>query len=88
MLTESEIRTRLTKKAGEDDAFRALLLADPRTAVEQEFGATVPDGFSVHVHEETATSAHLVLPPAGGRLTPAELGAVAGGNWDAQMDNW
>ena len=50
-------------KAAEDEDFRARLVADPRAAVEHETGLRFPDGFRIHVHEESATDAHMVLPP-------------------------
>ena len=43
-----------------------------------ELGATIPDGFDVMVHEDSGTTAHLVLPPSP-ELTEAELEKVAGG---------
>ena len=80
MKTEHEVKAALLAKAASDAAFRAQLVADPRAALEQAFDITFTDEFSLHVHEETATSAHLVLPPARGGLGPSELEAVAGGN--------
>ena len=79
MKTESEVRAHLLEKAEADSEFRAALLADTRAAVEKEIGFAMPPGFQMHVHEETATSAHMVLPRAGGGLSSRELEAVAGG---------
>ena len=47
----------------------------------------MPAGFEMHVHEETATSAHMVLPPVGGRLGDGELQSVAGG-WVNTPAGW
>ena len=81
MTTATELRDRILDRAAEDEEFRASLIADPRAAVLAELGTTLPDGFDVVVHEDSATTAHLVLPPTP-RLTDAELAAVAGGvNW-------
>ena len=41
-------------------------------------GADIPDGIEVAVHEDSATTVHLVLPPSPA-LTEAELEKVAGG---------
>ena len=54
---------RLLSKAGKGHEFRARLLADPRAAIEREFGVTLPEGHEVHVHEDTDATTHLVLPP-------------------------
>ena len=81
MKTESEVRAHLIEKADADSAFRAALLTDMRATVEKEIGFAMPAGFEMHVHEETATSAHMVLPPVSGdRLAPGEMQSVAGGH--------
>ena len=67
-------------KAAEDDDFRARLIADPKGAVSEEVGTAIPEGFDVAVHEESATTFHLVLPPSP-HLTEADLALVAGGSW-------
>ena len=54
---------RLRLKAGRDPGFRARLLANPKEAIEAELGVKLADGHGVHVHEETDTSTHLVIPP-------------------------
>ncbi len=54
------------------------LIADPRAAISAETGTAIPDGFNVVVHEDSATTAHLVLPPSP-RLTEAEMEKVSGG---------
>ena len=86
MTTAIEIREMVLSKAGEDDAFRARLIADPKAAISAEIGAEIPDGFYVSVHEDNATTTHLVLPPAPA-LTEAELEQVVGaGNlWENTM---
>ena len=48
---------------GEDGEFRERLLANPKDAVEREFGVTLAEGHEIHVHEETDTATHVVLPP-------------------------
>ncbi len=84
MQTAVEIETKLKAKADEDEAFRARLLEDPRTAIKEVTGLTVPEGFSIHVHEETATDFHLVIPPASRSLSDQEIREASGGmNWSA-----
>ena len=78
MTTATDLKTRILSKAAEDSDFRARLIADPRAAISDEIGATIPDSFNVAVHEDSATTAHLVLPPSPA-LTEAELEMVAGG---------
>ncbi len=85
MTTATELKARILNKAEEDGDFRARLVADPRAAISAETGTTIPDGFDVAVHEDSATTAHLVLPPSP-KLTEAELAVVAGG-YPSQI-NW
>ena len=82
MNTPSEIRARLMDKAVEDADFRTRLLGDPKAAIGQELGVTIPESMSIEVHEESDTTAHLVLPP-NSRLSESDLREVAGGiTWD------
>ena len=81
MTTATELKTKILSKAAEDGDFRTRLLTDPRAAISAETGVTIPEGFDVAVHEDSGTTAHLVLPPSP-KLTEAELTAVAGAaNW-------
>ena len=79
MTTATELKDQILSKAEEDNDFRALLIADPKAAIASEVGKAIPDGFDVVVHEDSATTAHLVLPPSSA-LTEAELETVAGGH--------
>ena len=78
MRSEAEVRAHISMKAAEDDDFRARLIADPRATVEAEAGIRFPDGYRIHVHEESATDAHVVLPPKP-ELSREQLDRIAGG---------
>ena len=80
MTTATELKTKILTKAAEDGEFRTRLLTDPRTAISAETGVTIPEGFDVAVHEDSGTTAHLVLPPSP-KLTEAEMELVAGGDY-------
>ena len=75
---DKDTRAKIIGKARADAEFRARLLSDPKGAIAQELGVAMPASLSVEVHEETATTAHLIVPAAGG-LTEGELEAAAGG---------
>ena len=53
----------LVSRAEEDSDFRERLLATPKATIEREFGVALPEGHEIHVHEETTTVTHLMLPP-------------------------
>ncbi len=81
-----EMRQRLIERSAQDEELRQRLLSDPKGTVEQELGATLPEGIEIRAVEETPETVYLVLPPKasavqGGELSDRELEAVAGG-WD------
>ena len=77
--THQQMRQELLDKAAADDGFRARLTADPKAAIKEALAVDLPESVAVHVHEESALSAHLVLPPSA-ELTAADLEVVAGGH--------
>ena len=80
-MTQADVQDRIITKAGEDSEFRAQLLADPRAAIQELTGTSIPDAFTVQVHKESATSFHLVLPPDS-KLSEEEMAQVfAGTEW-------
>ena len=52
---------------------------DPKAAIAAKFGVNLPAELEIKVHEDTATTTHLVLP-ATGKLREADLLLAAGGN--------
>ena len=78
MTTAREMREQLVAKATEDETFRARLLSDPKAAVSEELGVSIPPGYTLKVHEEAVDTSHLVLPPSG-TLGEADLAEVSGG---------
>ena len=85
----AEMERRLKERSLADGAFRQLLLTDPKAAVEQELGTSLPEEVRVVAVQETPDTIYLVLPLVStdaqevGALSDRELETVAGG-WDAQ----
>lgn len=79
-------------RATTDAAFRRRLLADPRRAILDGFGVTIPLGFNVRfVEKEPGIDALIVLPDLRrpeGELSDQDLDAVAGGTDPTPDDNW
>lgn len=69
------------ERATTDEDFRAKLLDDPAGAIGEALDVAVPSGLNVQVHEETADTAHIVLPPPN-RLSEADMRHAAGGLGD------
>ena len=76
-----EMHRQLLDKAVEDEAFRAELVASPKSVIHQEFGVTVPEGIDIQVHESDMNTVHLALPP-NAKLTEDQMQQVAGGFWE------
>ena len=87
--TVGELREHLIEKATTDDTFRAQLLEDPKAAIKEELGLTIPEGFTIKVHEDVVDTSHVVLPPPAA-LGEAELEEAAGGQvfrWSTQWNS-
>jgi hypothetical protein len=82
MSTNSALVERIVERARTDDRFRAQLRSNPRQAVENELGISIPVHMTVRVVEESADEFYIVLPPHehSGELSDAELAGVAGGD--------
>lgn len=61
----------LVSRADEDIEFRERLIAEPREAVEGEFGVKLERDHVIHVHEDTYSETHVVLRPRS-KLSKAE----------------
>jgi hypothetical protein len=80
----AEMEGRLIQRSMNDESFRRRLLEDPRAAVEEELGTSLPEGVRVRAVEETTDTIYLVLPSSsplgeGGELSEQDLETVAGG---------
>lgn len=69
---------RLVSRADEGSDFRERLLRKPKETIEREFGVTMAEDHEIHVHEETYTTTHVVLPPRS-KLSEAEREAARTG---------
>jgi hypothetical protein len=71
----------LLSRAERDPEFRAQMIEDPTSAIEEELGIDVPEGIQVTVVQERPDEAILVLPRhlEPGQLRDEELLVVAGG---------
>jgi hypothetical protein len=86
--TRRELEAEVMRRAWADEAFRRALVEDPTGTLERELGARLPEGVSLTVVEESATSRYLVLPhraPRGEELSDADLNSVAGGIYFASQ---
>ena len=84
-LTVGEMKDRILARAVEDGDFRAELVEDPNAVISGELGVFIPENFVIQVHEDSATTTHVVLPLSD-QLTEEDMAKIAGGgvevNWD------
>ena len=78
MRTGDEMQQHIVEKSTVDDGFRQSLLADPRNAISQELGITIPESMTIQVHESDMQTVHLALPPAA-NMTEEQLEAISAG---------
>ena len=78
-----DVEAKIVARAWADEGFRERLKADPRAAVAEETGITVPASIAIEVLEETADKAYLVIPANRMAISDDDLD-LAGGNspWD------
>ena len=78
-----DLEATIVARAWADEGFRERLKADPRAAVAEETGITVPESVTIEVLEETPDKAYLVIPANRAAIPDEELD-LAGGNspWD------
>ena len=85
-MTQAEMQGKLIAKAQAEPEFRAQLVADPKATIEGLIGVEIPEAINLQVHEDSATSFHLVLPPSG-KLTEDELATVFAGGWVQDVES-
>ncbi len=68
-MDEEAFKTDIVRRAVQDPAFRAALLADPKGMIERTLGQPLPDSLAVDVIQESTKQMYLVLPLA---VTEAE----------------
>ena len=85
IISWEELQAQIIASALEDEAFRAGVMDDPKAAIAAKFGVNLPAELDIQVHEDTATSTHLVLP-ATGKLDEAALSFASGGRWPVEHE--
>jgi Nitrile hydratase, alpha chain len=74
-----DLEDRLVARAWADEAFRERLKADPRSAVAEEVGITLPESIEIEVLEETPQKGYLVIPANRVVISDELLEAASGG---------
>lgn len=84
-LSRYDFKIDLITRAWKNETFRQELLHNPKTAIEKEFGLSLPNDLNVEVPQEDANTIYITLPVAPNlsdmELSEEELETVAGGGW-------
>lgn len=88
---KNTLQQQVMDRAMKDEAFRQMLLSNPKGTLERELGLALPAGVTIQVHENTPTVLHLVLPiqeqtGVPQDLSDAELEQVIGGQGSQDSD--
>ena len=90
MKTESQLRAEILSKASTDSDFRSLLLSNPARAARECLGVNVPADIQLHVHEDTESERHIVLPSTS-LMSEKELEEISAGVpawYPTDPDDW
>ena len=68
----------VVEKSALDAEFRQQLLSDPKAAIGEELGISIPDSMEIQVHESDMQTVHLALPPDP-HITEEQLEAISAG---------
>lgn len=84
MTGRRDVEDRIVQRAWRDDDYRQALLGNPKAALEQELGSSIPGNVQVKVLEESDDTVYLVLPKRpesteSEELSDEALEVVAGG---------
>lgn len=61
-LDRAAVEAQIIKKAMKDTNFRQSLTSDPKAAIEQAYGISLPANVQINVYQDTADTYNLVLP--------------------------
>lgn len=72
MSTEAALRSQIIERAWIDPEFKKRLMSDPKAAIKEALGITLPESFNVRTVEESSDEFYLVLPSAPSRVMKSE----------------
>lgn len=78
MRSAPEMFSHIAEKSVSDSDFRAQLVENPKVALADELGISIPDSMNVEVHESTMNTIHISLPP-GQDMSEEQLEAISAG---------
>ncbi|RRJ64215.1 NHLP leader peptide family natural product precursor [Paenibacillus oralis] len=80
MTTGALLQSQVIEKAWQDPSFKAKLLADPKSAIQEALGVILPDHIKIKTVEESSDEFYMVLPPNPANVVKGEIKPL--GIWD------
>lgn len=62
-MAEGILSKKIIEKAWEEPSFMQKLLSDPKTAIREAFGVTLPENLQLKAVQESASEVYFVIPP-------------------------
>lgn len=62
LMSEAILRNQVIQKAWEDPSFKQRLLSDPKAALKEALGITLPESMKLKAVEEGSDELYLVIP--------------------------
>lgn len=78
MRSGDDMMRQIIDKSALDTDFRQHLLTDPKSAITQELGITMPDSMNIEIHQSDMQTVHIALPPDP-NITEEQLEAISAG---------
>ena len=78
MRSGDEMMQQIIDKSALDSDFRQQLLTNPKSAITEELGITMPESMNVQVHQSDMQTVHIALPPDP-NITEEQLEAISAG---------
>ena len=78
MRSGDEMMQQIIDKSALDSDFRQQLLTNPKSAITEELGITMPESMNIQVHQSDMQTVHIALPPDP-NITEEQLEAISAG---------
>ena len=72
-----QLRLNIIERALEDEDFKSKLLDDPKSAIEEGLGVTLPEDADIKVIERTSDTTYIYLPDSS-KLSASQLARISG----------
>lgn len=72
-MSTTALQSQIIQKAWQDPSFKSKLITDPKAAIQEFFGITLPESINVKTVEENENEFFIVLPPNPSKAIKAEL---------------